>query len=151
MTANTIHVVLKLKDGLCQLVEVTDLGELHWVFGMEIQCDRIGHTIHISQCAYTDTILYRFNLTDLKPLSKPRDIQVLLTSEQSLKGAAEFAVMHNVPYCEAVSILTWAALVMCPDIAFTVATVTCFPANPGLAHWEAVKHIFHYLAGLWDL
>jgi len=38
-----------------------------------------------------------------------------------------------------------------PDIAFAVATVACFAANPGPAHWEAVKQIFHYLSGMRNL
>jgi hypothetical protein len=59
--------------------------------------------------------------------------------------------MHDVPYREAVSALNWAALATHPDIAFAVATVTHFGANPGPTHWEAVKRIFCYLAGTRDL
>ena len=47
--------------------------------------------------------------------------------------------------------LNWAALAMCPNIAFAVATVARFTTKPGPAHWEAVKHIYHYLAGMCDL
>ncbi|SRR5258707_14339593 len=55
------------------------------------------------------------------------------------------------PYCKAVSTLNWAALTTCSDIAFTIATVTCFAPNPGPAHWEAIKCIFCNLAGTHDL
>jgi hypothetical protein len=79
------------------------------------------------------------------------DTQVQLTSEQAPLTAAEFAVMHNVPYHKAIGALNWAALATCLDIAFAVAIVTCFSANPGPAHWEAVKRIFRYLAGTRDL
>ena len=41
MTATTIRLIQDLKEGLRQHVEVTDLGELHWMLGLEIQCDRI--------------------------------------------------------------------------------------------------------------
>jgi hypothetical protein len=88
---------------------------------------------------------------DIKLLSTPMDTQVHLTSEQAPSTPSEFAVMHNVPYCEAVGALNWAALAMRPDIAFAVATVAHFGANPGPAHWEAVKWIFRYLAGTRDL
>jgi len=60
-------------------------------------------------------------------------------------------MMRDVPYCEAVGALNWAALAMHPDIAFAVATVARFAANPGPAHWEAVKRIFRYLLGTCDL
>src|SRR6266404_3043694 len=59
--------------------------------------------------------------------------------------------MRDVPYCEAVSALNWAALATCPDIAFAVATVARFSANPGMAHWGAVKQIFRYLQGMREL
>ena len=65
--------------------------------------------------------------------------------------AAEFAIMHDVPYHEAVSALNWAALATHPDIVFAVSTVARFSANPGTAHWTAVKCIFRYLAGTRDL
>ena len=151
MTATTIRLIQELKDGLRQHVEVTDLGVLHWMLGLEIQRNCIGRTIHLSQCAYIDAILHRFHFDDLKPLSTPMDVQVRLTSEQSPKDMAEFAVMHDVPYCEAVGVLNWAALATRPDITFAVATVARFAVNPGPAHWDAVKCIYRYLVGMCDL
>jgi hypothetical protein len=59
--------------------------------------------------------------------------------------------MRDVPYHEAVGALNWAALATRPDIAFAVATVAHFAANPGPAHWEAVKRIYRYLAGTRNL
>ena len=59
--------------------------------------------------------------------------------------------MRYVSYREAVGALNWAALATRPDIAFAVATVARFAANPGPTHWEAVKWIFRYLIGTRDL
>ena len=151
MTATTIHLIQELKDSLRQHVEVTDLGELYWMLSLEIQHNRIGRTIHISQRAYIDSILRRFNFTDLKPLSTPMDIQVRLTSEQSPKDMAEFAIMRDVPYRKAVGAINWAALATCPDLVFAVAMVACFAGNPGPAHWDVVRCIYCYLAGMRDL
>lgn len=81
-------------------------------------------------------------------MSTPMDTQIRLTSEQAPKSAAEFAAMRDVPYREAVGALNWAALATRPDIAFAVATVARFAANPGPVHWDAVRCIFHYLAGM---
>ena len=121
------------------------------MLGLEVQRDRVGHTIHISQCTYIDAILCCYHFDELKPLSTPMDIQVHLTSEQSPKDAAEFAAIRDVPYCEAIGTLNWAALATRPDIAFAVATVARFTANPGPVHWEAVKRIYRYLASTCDL
>jgi hypothetical protein len=72
-------------------------------------------------------------------------------SEQAPLTTAEFMVMRNMPYHEAISTLNWAALATRPDIVYAVATVACFSTNPGPAHWEAIKQIFRYLAGMHDL
>ena len=151
IAATNSHLVDALKAGMHQHVEVTDLEELHWMLGIEICRNRDAGTVHLLQCAYIESILCRYNLGDLKPMSTLMDTQVQLTSEQSPQSTAEFAAMHDVPYREAVGALNWAALAMCPNIAFAVATVARFTTKPGPAHWEAVKHIYHYLVGMCDL
>ena len=151
IAASKQRLVDTLKSGLSKYVEVTDLGELHWMLGIEVKRVWEAGTIHLSQRAYIDSILRRYNLTDLKPLSTPMDVQAKLTSEQAPASAAEFAAMRDVPYREAVGALNWAALATRPDITFAVSTVARFASNPGPAHWEAVKQIFRYLAGTRDL
>jgi Reverse transcriptase (RNA-dependent DNA polymerase) len=143
--------VVDLKAGLAKHVEVTDLGALHWMLGIEVRRDREAGTVHLSQHVYIDAILRCYHLDELKPLSTPMDTQVHLSSEQVPASAAEHAVMRNVPYCEAVGALNWAALSTHPDIPFAVATVARFATNPGPVHWEAVKRIYRYLAGTQEL
>lgn len=106
--------------------------------------------MHLSQHLYIDLMLHRYRFDDAKSVSTPFDTQVWLTLEQASADGAKFAMMHDVPYCEAVGALNWAALATHPDIAFVVATVACFSANPGMAHWNAVKQIFCYLVGTHD-
>ncbi len=48
LVAKTDEVVTEFKKGLGEHVEVTDLGELHWLLGMEVRRDRDARTIHIS-------------------------------------------------------------------------------------------------------
>jgi len=151
IVTTTIRLIEELKAGLCKHFEVTDLGELHWMLGIEVKRDRSGCMVHLSQRAYIDAILRRYHLSDLKPLSTPMDHQVRLSSDQAPASAAECVMMRDVPYREAVGALNWAALATRPDIAFAVTTVARFAANPGPAHWEAVKRIFHYLLGTRDL
>jgi hypothetical protein len=88
---------------------------------------------------------------DIKSLSTPMDTQVHLSTEQAPASAANFALMRDVPYREAVGTLNWAALATRPNITFAVATVARFAANPGPVHWEAVKRIFRYLSGTREL
>ena len=67
------------KTGLSKHVEVTNLGELHWMLGIEVKRDHAAGTIHLSQCAYIDSILNHFNFANHKLLSTPMDVQVKLS------------------------------------------------------------------------
>ena len=151
IAASSVLAVNALKAGLHKYVEVTDLGELHWMLSIEVRHDQAGGTVQLSQRSYIDSILRRYGFDDLKPVSTPFDTQVRLTLEQAPKDTAEFAMMRDVPYREAVGTLNWAALATRPDISFAVATVAKFSANPRVAHWNAVKCIFRYLAGTRNL
>ena len=47
IAATSLRLIDNFKIGLRQHVEVTDLGELHWMLGIEIKCDREARTIHV--------------------------------------------------------------------------------------------------------
>ena len=151
IAGSSLAAIENFKSGLHQHVEVTNLGELHWMLRIEICRDWAGVTVHLSQHTYIDSILRHYGFKDAKPVSTPFDAQVQLTLEQAPADVAEFAVMHDVPYHEAVGTLNWVALATRPDIAFAVLTVARFSVNPGMAHWNAVKCVFRYLAGTRDL
>jgi hypothetical protein len=60
----------------------------------------------------------------------------------------ELAVMKGVPYINAVGALMFLAVSTRPDIAYAVGVLCRFMANPGMAHWRAVKHLFQYIKGV---
>ena len=57
----------------------------------------------------------------------------------------EVQFMKSVPYLAAVGALIYLATTTRPDIAYTVGYLARFNSNPGLAHWQAVKHLLRYL------
>jgi hypothetical protein len=134
IAASTTQLVNDLIEGLHNHVGVTDLGKLHWMLGIEIQCNCEAGTIHLSQQVYINTILCHFHLSDTKPLLTPMDLQVCLLSEQAPANVAKFVAMHDMPYCEAICALNWVTLATCPDIAFAVMTIAHFTVSPGPAH-----------------
>ena len=58
--------------------------------------------------------------------------------------------MKSVPYALAVGSLMYTMVVTRPDIAHAVGVVSRFMHNSGRSHWNAVKHVFRYLAGTKD-
>jgi hypothetical protein len=149
--ASHFPLIPEFKQQISKHVEISDLGELHWLLGIEVKRDRTHRLILLSQRSYIDAILACYSFEDAKPVSIPMDINVRLSSAQAPATTTEHAQMTHVAYHEAVSSLMYAMLGTRPDIAYAVQTVSRFATNPGPAHWEAVKKIFKYLKGTRDL
>ncbi len=58
--------------------------------------------------------------------------------------------MRNIPYREAVGSLLYISIATRPDISYAVGVLSRFSSNPGMAHWNAVKHLMRYLQGTKD-
>ena len=54
ITGNSDCAVERFKDEIKKIYEITNLGDLHWILGMEIKCDRAACTISINQKAYIE-------------------------------------------------------------------------------------------------
>jgi hypothetical protein len=50
--------------------------------------------------------------------------------------------MKSVDYLGAIGSLQYLATTTRPDLAYPVGLLAHFSANPGIPHWNAVKHIF---------
>lgn len=50
-----------------------DLGEAHWILGIEIICNREKRTIELLQQRYVESILKCFNMQDARPVTMPMD------------------------------------------------------------------------------
>ena len=151
IVAMSQSLIIKFKIEIAKHVGITDLGELHWILGIEVRRVREERIIFLSQRSYLESILRRYGLEELKPVALPMETNMRLTSAQSPSTTEEFARMRNVPYHEAVGSLMYASLGTRPDITYAVQSVSRFSKNPGVAHWDAVKRIFRYLKGTKDL
>ena len=58
--------------------------------------------------------------------------------------------MKSIPYAPAVGSLMYAMVATWLDISHTVGVVSIFMHNPDRSPWNAVKHVFRYLAGTKD-
>ena len=147
----SLNEIDEFKCDIKKHVEITDLSELHWLLGIEVMWNRDEHTISLCQCPYLESIVHRFSFDKLKPVLNPMEPSTKLHSGQSPSTGAEYAAMHHIPYCEAISSLMYTSLATRPDISYAVATISHFSNNPGMPHWDAVRRIYHYLLGTKDL
>src|SRR5882757_3850400 len=71
ITIGSGKVLESLTKGVDMNYGITGLGDIRWVLSMLLECDRAAQTVLISQEAFIDLILTRFNLTDMTTVSMP--------------------------------------------------------------------------------
>jgi hypothetical protein len=150
ITGSSNHLVQSYKNKIKEKYSLTDLGPAHWLLGIKVARDLEARTISLSQSSYIDSILTRFNFTDLKSFATPMDPSIRLSKDQCPQTPEEVADMRKVPYREAIGSLNYCAVATRPDIAFSTSLLAQFMENPGRTHWEAVKQVFRYLLGTKD-
>ena len=141
---------LHIKDELAKHFKLHDLGPTSFLLGVHIQRDRAKHTLTISQKQYITDVLERFGLGTCSTVSTPLPEGHKLSKDMSPKTPEEMAEMKGIPYSPLVGALMYLAVATRPDIAYSVGVLARFSANPGIAHWKAVKHLCRYLQGTKD-
>ena len=106
-----------VKDTLQKYFDIVDLGPMKWLLGICIERDRPNHTIALSQMAYIDSVINRFNLRDGFKVKTPMDTSVTLSKTLSPVSDKEKHHMKNIPYLHAIGSLMYASIAMCLDIA----------------------------------
>jgi len=139
-----------MKSALGQYFKVKDLGEVKFLLGIGVTRNRKTGIIELSQQAYVNQLLKRFNLQDAKPVTTPLSSGVRLTQDDSPITNKEKSDMANVPYASLVGALMYAAIGTRPDIAFAVGALSRFLSNPGRRHWNEAKHVLTYLKSMSD-
>ncbi len=110
IVASSQPLIGQFKIEIKKHVDITDLGDLHWILGIKVQRIREERKFLLSQRSYIDSILWRYSFNNLKPISIPMDPNAKLTTAQSPTTTEEFAKMRDIPYHEAVSSLMYASL-----------------------------------------
>jgi hypothetical protein len=95
-------------------------------------------------------LLQEHGLHDCKPVSTLLNPRSHLSTSISPQSAAEAAEMCQLPYISIVGSLMYLAVTTRPDIAYSAGVLARFNSNPGLQHWQAVKHVLRYLKGTMD-
>ena len=151
IAGNSQKLIDKCKAKVKIRYTMTDLGPISWVLGIKVTRDLDNRTLGLSQTSYIDLILNRFNFTDAKPVSTPMDPTIRYSKTQCPATLEEKAKMKNIPYREAIGALMYCAVTTRLDISFAVALLSQFLENPGVTHWNGVRHVYRYLLGTKNL
>ena len=138
-------------EDLAKHFKLRDLGPTSFLLGIEITRDRPKRTIFLSQRQYILNKLEEFGMADCHPVGTPMAPGSSLSKEECPKTPEEMKEMENIPYMNAVGSIMYLATTTRPDIAYAAGVLARFNSNPGMTHWKAVKHLFHYLKGTTDM
>jgi hypothetical protein len=89
-------------------------------------------------------------LQDAKPISTPLNPGSHLSTSMLPQNNAETSEMSQYCYTSLVGSLMYLAVTTRPDITYAAGVLARFNSNPGLAHWQAAKHVLCYLKGTVD-
>jgi hypothetical protein len=124
--------------------KVTNMGQLHWLLGIQITfiCD----SIELSQEAFIDKILERFQMNDSRLTLLPIDPNTRLTKEDSILEAKDHRLYQLIISC-------CMYLVTCtrPNLAYPISYLSQFLAAHSNSHLTAAKRLLRYIKGTKDL
>jgi hypothetical protein len=145
LVRNDIPMMEIIKSSLRKSFSIKDLGEAVYILGIKIYRDRSKRLIGLSQDAYIDKILNRFNMQDSKKgfLSMSHDIT--LSKKQCPSKPDEQERMRVIPYASAIGSIMYAMLCTHPDVSYALSATSRYQSNYGEAHWTIVKNILKYL------
>ena len=132
----------EVKEALLQKFDVKDLGELNYFLGVQVVQDHENGKVWLGQPTFTESILKRYSMEEVKPVKTPVDVNSKL-----LKATEVSELFDQGLYQSAIGSLLYLSTRTHPDITFAVNNVARFCSNPTKQHWTAVKRIFGYLRG----
>nr|GEW86345.1 retrotransposon protein, putative, Ty1-copia subclass [Tanacetum cinerariifolium] len=148
---NNIRRLKEVKDYLRKCFSMKDLGEAAYILGIKIYRDRSRRLIRLSQSAYIDKILKKYNMHNSKKGYLPMEVKHDLSNELCASTPVEVAYMKKVPYASAIGSIMYVVRCTRPDVAFVQNLVSRYQQNLGKLHWVAVKHILKYLRNTIDM
>jgi hypothetical protein len=136
-----------LKKELMRRFDMKDMGEAHFILGLQIHRDRKRRQLSLSQAEYAKTVLQRFDMGECKAAKTPMSTGLKLVKGDSSTPTADAKEMRDVPYSQAVGAVMYAMLGTRPDLAHSITSLSQFLQYPGRSHWVALKRVLRYLQG----
>ena len=114
--------------------DMKDLGYASYVLGIEIHRDRCKGALGLSQKAYIEKVLKRYNMHKCSGTTAPVVKGDKFGQFQSPRNQLEIDQMRTIPYASAVGSLMYAQVCTRPDLAFITGMLGRFQSNLGMDH-----------------
>jgi hypothetical protein len=148
LLANNDVRLLQETKGFCSSnFDMKDLGEASYVLGIQIHRDRRNGVLGLSQKAYLEKVLKKFNMHASKATPVPIQKGDKFGLFQCPRNQYEIDQMKAVPYASAVGSLQYAQVCTRPDLAFVTGVLRRYQSNTGIEHWKMAKKALRYVQG----
>uniref|UniRef100_A0AAV1V4J1 Reverse transcriptase Ty1/copia-type domain-containing protein n=1 Tax=Peronospora matthiolae TaxID=2874970 RepID=A0AAV1V4J1_9STRA len=147
LASNNDELLKLTKKALGDRFDMTDLENLKYFLGTEVDQDVTVGTISIHQSKFAKDILEKFGMEHSNPVKTPREPGLKLTRSMCEGGCKHGDTMANVPYRNAVECLMYLMVGTRLDLAAAVGVLIQFAADPCPTHWQALKRVFRYVQG----
>jgi hypothetical protein len=134
-----------VKSSLRKSFSMKDLGEVAYMLDIKIHKDRSKMLIGLSQDAYIDKILNRFNMQDSNKGFLPMSHGITLIKKLCPTDPDEQLRIRVIPYASAIGSIMYAMICTRLDVSYTLSATSSYQSNYGKAHWTIVKSILKYL------
>ena len=132
------------KKELTDRFEMTDMGEVKRILGIDVQRDYEQGTLAISQEHYVNTLLERFGMQEANPVSTPGYGAEISTNQpqDQILGSTDKKIYQSMTG----SILY---LAQCTrfDLSYAALQLSKACSNPAQVNMTAAKHVLRYLRG----
>jgi hypothetical protein len=142
---NDIPMMEAIKSSLRKSFSMKDLGEATYILDIKIYRDKSKMLIELSQDAYINKILNRFNMQDSKKSFLPMSHGITLSKKQCPTDPDEQKRMRVIPYASAIRSIMYAMICTHPDVSYVLSAMSRYQSNYGDAHWTIVMNILKYL------
>jgi hypothetical protein len=126
-----IHQIQWFKHSLGSFFPIKDLGELQYILGIQVACNRQARTITLNQTAYIRNILIHFGMQDSAPVSTPFAVGCHLSHQQSPTTPEERMAYeeyaNGFKYIEGIGAVLYATQTR-PDIQHAIGVLAKFGA-----------------------
>ena len=147
LASSDLDMLYETKRFLSSNFDMKDLGDASYVLGIEIHRDKSKGTLGLSQRAYIDKVLKRYNMHNCSSTPAPIVKGDKFGQFQCPKNKLEFDQIKTIAYASAVGSIMYAQVCTRPDLAYVTGMLGRYQSNPGLDHWKAVKKVMRYLQG----
>jgi hypothetical protein len=131
----------EISDALRAQFQLTDLGPVRFLLGIEVHIDVEEGAIFLSQATYIFTILKRFHMLECNGVATP---------ESKIESTTKPPKDQDMPYREIVGAIQYLVSGTRPDIAHATRFLGQFNSCFDWSHFQKTKRVLRYLKATQD-